>query len=125
MSFFSRLKAMTEESHGNAIYTELHDKLRRLRAHNQVIVQTGLLIFHKRIEGQQEALLALPHETKISTGTYLQSQGREMWDSDLPNAISLFFSGAWLESSARPGMKAAEAHRLLAEILSEYGRLSE
>ena len=125
MSFFSALKEMANESHGNAIHTELKNKLLRLKAHEPSVVQAGLAAFRERVEGQQDELLALPRDTKISTGKFLQSQGREIWETDLINAISLYLSGAWLESSVRPGPKAAEAHQLLSAILDNVSQLQD
>ena len=125
MSFFSALKEMANESHGNAIHTELNNRLLRLKAHDPRVVQAGIAAFQQRIEDQKSHLLNLPRDTKLSTGKYLQSQGRELWDTDLINAISLYLSGAWLESSARPGLKAAEVHQLLSTVLNSSPLLED
>lgn len=122
MGFFSSLKAMANESHGNAIYIELTDKLRRLRAYPPEVTAASLLAFYYRIHKQEEDLQALPRDIKISTGQYLQSQGRERWDADVVEAVSLYLAGAWIESFARPGHKASEANRILTEILDEHRR---
>lgn len=117
MGLLDKLRSMADESNGNALNAELTDKLLRLRAHDARLVEAGYEAFCLRIKGQEHELTSLPRDIKISTGKYLQSQGREQWDKDLVDGISLFFAGVWIESSVRPGAKAAEAYQLLSEIL--------
>lgn len=115
------VKDANEEAHGIRLLREVQSAfavMESLDGRVQYVAMKGYLQIRERLLAQMHNW---SRDGRIKLGTNMQSQARDVFDSDMAGGYAKWLAGAWIESQERNSLKAQQAFCLL-EGAADYIR---